>query len=50
MSGVMLEFVRSSVGVYLFDSLPEELGNLVTSEVDYLTLFVLYTTTDISSG
>ncbi len=39
MSGVLLEFVRSSVGAYLFDGLPEELGNLVTSDVNYLTLF-----------
>jgi hypothetical protein len=39
MSGVLLELVRSSVGPYLFDGLPEELGNLVTSEVNYLTLF-----------
>jgi hypothetical protein len=41
MSGVLLEFVRSSVGAYLFDGLPEELGNFVTSEVNYLTLFCL---------
>ncbi len=41
MSGVLLEFVQSSVGLYLFDGLPEELGNLVTSEVNYLTLFCL---------
>jgi hypothetical protein len=41
MSGVPLEFVQSSVRAYLFDGLPEELGNLVTSEVNYLTLFTL---------
>jgi hypothetical protein len=41
MSGVPLEFVQSSVGPYLFDSLLEELGNLVTSEVNYLTLLHL---------
>jgi hypothetical protein len=39
MSGVPLKFSRSSVGPYLFDGLPEELGNLVTSEVNYLALF-----------
>jgi hypothetical protein len=32
------EYCRSSVGPYLFDSLPEELGNLITSEVNYLSL------------
>ncbi len=41
MSGVPLEFVQSSVERYLFDGLPEELGNLVTSEVNYLTLLRL---------
>ncbi len=41
MSRVPLEFVRSSVGQYLFDGLPEELGNLVTSEINYLTLLYL---------
>jgi hypothetical protein len=41
MSGVPLEFVRISVGLYLFDGLLEELGNLVTSEVNYLTLLCL---------
>jgi hypothetical protein len=41
MSRVPLKFVRSSVGLYLFDGLPEELGNLVTSEVNYLALFCL---------
>jgi hypothetical protein len=41
MSGVLLKFVQSSVGPYLFDGLPEELGNLVTSEVNYLALFCL---------
>ncbi len=41
MSGVPLDFVRSSVGPYLFDGLPEELGNLVTSEVNYLTYLCL---------
>ncbi len=41
MSKVPLKFVRSSVGVYLFDGLPEELGDFVTSEVNYLTLFCL---------
>ncbi len=41
MSGVPLKFVRSSAGTYLFDGLPEELGNLVTSEVNYLALFCL---------
>jgi hypothetical protein len=50
MSGVPLEFVRSSVGLYLFDGLPEELGNFVTSEVNYLALFILYTATGMSSG
>ncbi len=39
MSGVLLEFVRSSVGPYLFDGLLEELGNLNTSEVNYRALF-----------
>ncbi len=41
MSGVPLEFVQSSVGLYLFDGLLDELGNLVTHEVNYLTLFCL---------
>ncbi len=41
MSRVLLEFVRSSVGPYLFDGFPEELGILVTSEVNYLTLLCL---------
>jgi hypothetical protein len=41
MNGVLLEFVRSSVGPYFFDGLSEELGNLATSEVDYLALFCL---------
>jgi hypothetical protein len=41
MSKVPLEFVWSSVGPYLFDGLPEELGNLGTSEVNYITLFCL---------
>ena len=41
MSGVPLDFVQSSVGAYLFDGLPEELGNLVTSEVNYLALSCL---------
>ncbi len=41
MSRVPLESIRSSVGPYLFDGLPEELGNLVTSEVNYLALFCL---------
>jgi hypothetical protein len=41
MSGVPLEFVRSSVRLYIFDGFPEELGNLVTSEVNYLTLLCL---------
>jgi hypothetical protein len=41
MSGVPLEFVRSSVGPYLFGGLPEELGNLVTSKVNYLALLRL---------
>ena len=41
MSGVLLKFVQSSVGPYLFDGLPEELGNLVTSEVNHLALFRL---------
>ncbi len=50
MSRVLLEFIRSSVGAYLFDSLPEELGNFVTSEENYLALFFLYTTTGKSSG
>jgi hypothetical protein len=50
MSGVLLDFVQSSVGPYLFDGLLEELGNLATSEVNYLALFVLYTATGMSSG
>jgi hypothetical protein len=41
MSGLPLEFVRSSVGAYLLDGLLEELGNFVTSEVNYLALFCL---------
>ncbi len=41
MSGVSLKFVRSSVRAYLFDGLPKELGNFVTSELNYLTLFHL---------
>ncbi len=41
MSRVPLEFIQSSVGPYLFEGLPEELGNLVTSEVNYLTLLCL---------
>jgi hypothetical protein len=41
MSGVPLEFIQSSVGPYLFDGLLEELGNLVTSEVNYLALLCL---------
>jgi hypothetical protein len=41
MSGVPLEFNRSSVGPYLFDGLSEELGNLVTREVNYLAFFCL---------
>jgi hypothetical protein len=41
MSGIPLELVQSSVGVYLFDGLPEKLGNFVTSEVIYLALFCL---------
>ncbi len=50
MSGVLLKFVRSSVGAYLFDGLPEELGDFVTSEVNYLTFFILYTVMGMSSG
>jgi hypothetical protein len=50
MSRVLLEFVWSSVRAYLFDGLPEELSNFVTSEVNYIALFVLYTTTGMSSG
>ncbi len=50
MSGVPLKFVRIIVGPHLFDGLPEELDNLVTSEVNYLALFVLYTTMSMSSG
>ncbi len=50
MSRVMLEFVRSSVGAYLFDGLPEKLDNFVTSEVNYLALFFLYSAMDLSSG
>ncbi len=38
MSGVLLEFVWSSARLYLFDGFPEELGNLVISKVNYLTL------------
>jgi hypothetical protein len=34
MSGVLLEFVWSSVGPYLFEGLPEKLGNFVTGEVN----------------
>ncbi len=41
MSRVQVEFDRSSVGAYLFDGLPEELGNFVTTEVNYLALFCL---------
>jgi hypothetical protein len=41
MSGVLLEFVRSSVGPYHFDGPPKELGNLVTSEINYLILLCL---------
>ncbi len=41
MSRVPLEFVQSSVGAYLFEGLPEELGNLITSEVNYLSLLCL---------
>ncbi len=41
MSGVPLEFVQSSVGLYLFDGLMEELSNLVTSEVNFLILLCL---------
>ena len=41
MSGVPLNFVRNSVGPYLFEGLPEELSNLVTSEVNYHALFCL---------
>ncbi len=36
--------------MYLLDGLPEKLGNFVTSEVNYLALFVLYTVTGMSSG
>jgi hypothetical protein len=50
MSRVPLEFVRSSVGVYLFDGLPVELHNFVASEVNYFAFFVLYTATGKSSG
>jgi hypothetical protein len=50
MSRVPLEFIRSSVRAYLFDSLPEELGNFVTSEVNYLALFVSYIAMGMSSG
>jgi hypothetical protein len=50
MSKLPLEFVWSSVGAYLFDGLPEELGNFVTSEVNYLALFVLYTAIGMSFG
>jgi hypothetical protein len=50
MSRVLLEFVWSSVRAYLFDGLPEELGNFVTSEVNYLTFFALYTATGMTSG
>jgi hypothetical protein len=41
MSRVPLEFVRSGVRAYLFDGLPEELGNFVTSEINNLTIFCL---------
>ncbi len=41
MSRVPREFVPRSVGAYLFDDLLEELGNLVTSEVNYLTILGL---------
>ncbi len=41
MSRIPLEFVQSSVEVYLFDGLPEKLGNFVASEVNYLALFCL---------
>jgi hypothetical protein len=41
MSRVPLEFVRSSVGAYLFDGLLEELSNFITSEVNYLAIFCL---------
>jgi hypothetical protein len=50
MSGVMLKFVQSSAGAYLFDGLLEELGNFVTSEVNYLTLFCLIYHNSMSSG
>ena len=40
MSGVLLEFVWSSVRPYLFVGFQEELGNLVTSEVNYLALIL----------
>jgi hypothetical protein len=50
MSGITLEFVRSSVRVYLLDDLPEKLGNFVTSEVNYLALFVLYSAMGMLSG
>ena len=41
MNGILLEFVQSSVGPHQFDGLPEELGNLVISEVNYFTLLCL---------
>jgi hypothetical protein len=41
MSGILLEFVWSSVRAHLSDGLPEKLGNFVTSEVIYLALFCL---------
>jgi hypothetical protein len=50
MSRVLHEFVRSSVRANLFDGLPEELGNFVTIEVNYLALFVLSTAMGKSSG
>ncbi len=50
MRRIPIDFVRSSVGVYLFDGLPEKLGNFVTSEVNYLALFLLYNTMGMSSG
>jgi hypothetical protein len=50
MSGIPLEFVRSSVRAYLLDGLPEKLGKFVTSEVNYLALFVLYIMRGMSSG
>jgi hypothetical protein len=50
MSRVPLEFDWSNVGAYLFDGLPEELGNFVTSEVIYLALFCLIYPNSKSSG